>query len=108
MWMVNPRFLCDQHLLGEHNELHSLVGSANGDGRDWVRRLAKQGYLNLEKVQSRHHKIAQEMRRRGMNHDSSIFFINDFDVTGEVDTNESLKVLQERCADCKQRITDRT
>ena len=22
MWMVNPKMLCDQHLLGEHFELH--------------------------------------------------------------------------------------
>lgn len=26
MWCVNPHSLCREHLLGEHNELHKLVG----------------------------------------------------------------------------------
>ena len=26
MWMVNPGFMCNKHLLGEHVECHMLVG----------------------------------------------------------------------------------
>jgi Pyrimidine dimer DNA glycosylase len=29
MWLVDPRLMCSQHLLGEHVELHMLVGSLN-------------------------------------------------------------------------------
>jgi hypothetical protein len=27
MWMVDPRQMCRQHLLGEHNELHMFAGT---------------------------------------------------------------------------------
>lgn len=107
--MVDPRKLCDQHLLGEHNELHALVGTVekHDNGEEIVRSLCEDGYLDLTSVQSRHHKVAREMRRRGMNHDSSIYFRNPFDFEGGVDVDESLEELKSRCPDCKQRILDR-
>ena len=27
MWMINPKLMCDQHLLGEHGELHKFIPS---------------------------------------------------------------------------------
>ena len=27
MWMVDPRIMCRQHLLGEHVEIHMFVGA---------------------------------------------------------------------------------
>ena len=29
MWMVNPKILCKNHILGEHKELHQCVGILN-------------------------------------------------------------------------------
>ena len=27
MWMVDPRFMCRAHILGEHRECHALIGT---------------------------------------------------------------------------------
>jgi len=27
MWMVDPRLLCNQHLIGEHGEIHKFLPS---------------------------------------------------------------------------------
>ena len=43
MWMVNPEILCRKHLLGEHVELHMLVG--------WIiKGKSIQGYLDTVNI----------------------------------------------------------
>ncbi len=27
MWGIDPRWLCDQHLIGDHAEMHQVVGT---------------------------------------------------------------------------------
>ncbi len=70
MWMVPPREMCQQHLFGEHLELHMLVGTI-------ARGFSIEGYLEAglcepESIISRHDAIANEMLRRGYAHRSPI------------------------------------
>lgn len=69
-WMVNPRHMCRQHLLGEHVEHHMFLG---------VIKLGKsmQGYfdnnlLEPDMLATRHGELVVEMQRRGMNHKSPL------------------------------------
>lgn len=110
MWMISPRMLCDQHLVAEHGELHKLVGTIDSHpaGRQIARTLCQKGHLDLTSVQARHHKLAREMRRRGMEHDSPIFYMHSFSFSGGVDPSRSKRDLRNRCGACKQRINNRT
>lgn len=100
MWKVDPRLLCNKHLLGEHVEMHMFAGHF-----DRGRRLG--GYSELcepELIVSRHDMLAVELRHRGFNHNSPMNFSYEGGETGHVDTDRSLNDLKIRCADCRRRI----
>jgi hypothetical protein len=73
IWDIEPRLLCDQHLLGEHRELHAI----------WtVLTTGRKGYANhpetlrwrgrLAALHSRHEAQVAEMGRRGFRHASPL------------------------------------
>lgn len=103
MWMVSPDELCDQHLLGEHHELHTVPGMIEANPNA-IRSLCSNGMLDLSCLESRHWLLAKEMQRRGMNHDSPLFFTNPLDTSGTVDPIQSRADLRDRCASCADRL----
>lgn len=103
MWMVNPRRMCRQHLLGEHVEIHMLVGSIN-------RGISIKGFLDGElvepqNVRRRHDQLALEMQRRGYNHKSPLKQTL-FEHRGRVDRLVSAAELVRRCAACAAMWTE--
>jgi hypothetical protein len=73
IWDVEPAFLCDRHLLGEHRELHAV----------WtILTEGKRGYAShpetlrwrgrLAALYARHEREVAEMDRRGFNHRSPL------------------------------------
>jgi len=103
MWMIEPRLMCDQHLRGEHVELHMLVGSLQRH-RSIAGYLAK-GLLEPTELYRRHRALAAEMLYRGMKHRSSLPLVNiDEFSTGYVDPKESLSELSRRCVVCRALI----
>src|SRR5262245_23421826 len=66
MWMVDPRKLCDKHLLGEHVELHMLVGSLRK--KKTLTGFLEGGLVELHSIRSRHQELIAEMTRRGFRH----------------------------------------
>jgi hypothetical protein len=98
MWMVNPRLMCDQHLLGEHVELHMLVGTL-------LRKRSVAGFvanklIEVHNVRARHAQLVDEMTRRGMNHRSPLPAFRSRRL-GKVDAQLNLKELAGRCRHCK-------
>ena len=65
---VDPKILCRQHLLGEHNEYHKIFESSV------LKNKPMDGYLDVMAVSIhsyvRHIDIAKEMTNRGYNHNS--------------------------------------
>ncbi|MDZ7798195.1 MAG: pyrimidine dimer DNA glycosylase/endonuclease V [Patescibacteria group bacterium] len=66
IWDIDPKYLCRQHLLGEHRELHAI----------WtILTKNKKGYSHhpetlrwrgkLKALFNRHEKILKEMKKRG-------------------------------------------
>ena len=99
MWLVNPRFLCRKHLLGEHVEMHMFIGaikkgiSING--------YIEKGLLETNRIISRHDELAEELIRRGYNHNSPVS--SDFECPlpkGSVNIEKNIKELKIRCSDC--------
>lgn len=72
VWDLAPPRLCDSHLLGQHNEIHCILGVLRSD--------SDSGYSSHPEVlrweghkaalTKMHHRTAAEMIERGMNHDS--------------------------------------
>lgn len=70
MWMGDPSEMCGNHLLGEHKEIHQLVGSLK-------RGLGVKGYIRnncieIGSIQKRHDELVTEMLKRGWKHESPI------------------------------------
>jgi hypothetical protein len=110
MWMCDPGLLCHQHLLGEHNELHMIVGSADKQMWPSLAGLAKAGFIEPLRVLDRHEELVKEMELRGFNHVSSLhqpmYNSNIVPVYTKVDKNESIRELYRRCAGCRSRIRE--
>lgn len=103
MWMVDPEELCDQHLLGEHAELHQEVGQIRAGNLETVTGHARKGQVDTAKIQERHDELLDEMRRRGVDHDSPLDYEDDLDL-GDIDVAANRAELRERCDDCRERM----
>lgn len=103
--MIDPEKMCNQHILGEHNELHMLVGTVNNHphGEAVIEGLVEDGMIEPQNIEERHAELLVSMVKRGFNHDSPL---DDFStgVRGSVDKERSRSELRERCSDCKERL----
>lgn len=108
MWLgIHPRYLCDQHLLGEHAELHQEVGQIQAGNHASVRGHIEHGQVDPHALQERHTAIVGELLKRGMNHDSPLPGV---DVSGfdspDWQPATVRQTLRERCADCREHIAE--
>lgn len=105
MWLIDPRLLCNQHLMGEHCEMHMFVGTINA-GKN-IDGYIDTGLLNISFLQQRHDELANEMIQRNMNHKSPLQKIvekNELNKIGFVDRKHSINELYRRCSKCRKRI----
>ena len=97
--MVDPRLMCRKHLLGEHVEIHMLVGSLR-------RGTSLQGFfenqlIEIHSIGPRHEQLVREMARRGYKHASPLLRLPR-KRAGRVDRKANLVELARRCADCRK------
>jgi hypothetical protein len=107
MWMVPAGWLCREHLLGEHSEMHQAAGTlANHEhGEAVVRGLAEESPLDTGLIRQRHAELAVELERRGHDHDSPLQGFEDPGVGsfGAADVRANADELALRCAGCRAR-----
>ena len=104
MWMVPPEVMCRKHLLGEHVEIHMMVGSLRR-GRSIAGHLERK-QLEPCAAQQRHSALAAELRRRGYRHVSPLpghGQLTAMQRAVKVDAAWSLIELRRRCAECADR-----
>lgn len=106
MWLVDPEILCDQHLLGEHKELHQLVGHIDAGNTEVVEGHAKRKQVDTSKIKERHDELVEEMEKRGFNHNSELEYEDSLEM-GEIDLEENLEDLLDRCEECRGRYDGR-
>ena len=97
MWLVNPKRLCRQHLLGEHKELHQLVGSII-KGKSIQGHIDK-GQVEIPKIKTRHKELVKEMFARGYKHQSKLKPFKVFKA-GKINILENEYELERRCKNC--------
>ena len=113
MWMgADPKFMCRQHLLGEHRELHALMVmiTANVSLGGFI----KKDLIEPSSIWTRHEEIILEMHRRGYRHKTPLYVNRFYFVMAmqreqnnvwwlhKVDVKKSLKELLYRCIACKK------
>jgi hypothetical protein len=101
MWMVDPRIMCRQHLLGEHFETHVIANNiARGRG---IAGFIRNNVIEPHGVACRHDELVVEMERRGMRHRSPLVFSTDLYPDFRIDREASLRLLIARCPRCAER-----
>ena len=108
MWMIDPKFLCRKHLLGEHGEIHkhkhNFVKKHNITGR-----IVPNVQIEPLSMLNRHDSLVKEMLQRGYNH-NSIYEMPDVSYlpielrTAKVDIEKSIDDLSERCVECRNNL----
>jgi len=104
MWMVNPKIMCRQHLLGEHAEIHMFVGAI--DRGYSVKGYLERGLLEVHNLYERHKELVREMKRRKYRHNSEIDKKwKQAEKLGSIDREKSFKQLINRCSRCRERYS---
>ena len=99
MWLVEPRTMCRQHLLGEHLEMHMFNSCIEG-GRN-LSGYIDHGLVMPHYIHLRHDDLAVEMLARGYNHTTPIKFLNPR-IEGNVDGLANKQILRDRCEECRK------
>lgn len=104
MWMLPPEGMCRKHLLGEHVELHMLLGSMRR-GKS-IEGFLSGGLVDPQQLFTRHEELVTEMARRGFKHTSPLDECECASLaacyTGRTSINIAANTaeLQRRCPDC--------
>lgn len=106
--MGQPRTMCRNHLLGEHKEIHQLLGQLK-------RGMSISGYITnncieISSIEKRHNSIVKEMKSRGYNHHSPILkqgsinklasYLPEKEQTYKIDIESSDQDRFGRCSKC--------
>ena len=110
VWDISQKLLCDRHLLGEHNEIHTIWSVITNNLKGYSSHPeTKRWRGSLKALYLRHEATALEMERRGFNHQSPL---DKRRATGKdsqdelIDTIEAQeKLLSEKDPDCAGRIS---
>jgi len=109
--MVDPKFMCDKHLFGEHVEHHMFIGTL-------IRKKSIVGYIKNDlleplSLKERHDVLADEILKRGYNHytplefENSIFdYLQEDQINHKINRDNSLLLLLSRCDKCLQRYNN--
>lgn len=106
LWLDIPtEKLCNQHLLGLHNEIHQEAGTIKNHpfGQKILQGHYRLGQLHTTELQKRHEEVVQEMQKRGMNQDSRLKYRDQY---GLIQAGFPIQKYNEislasRCNDCK-------
>lgn len=111
MWMVEPSIMCRNHLLGEHKEIHQLIGTLRMKCK--VDGYVKNNLIEVSSMIERHQQLVVEMLNRGYNHNSElkefkIDYLSDEIKNYKIDKEKSLKDLLCRCENCQKRVMNKS
>ena len=111
MWMINPKLLCNKHLLGEHGEIHKHRHNFVKQHKI-TKRISPVVQIEPENMETRHNALAEEMIARGFNHNSpfvqpDISYLKPDERFAKADLSINIIDLKNRCPECANRITSK-
>jgi len=73
IWDIEPKYLCANHLLGEHRELHAIWNILTLNRRGYRRHPETRRWEGkLAALYKRHEQLVREMEARGFRHASPL------------------------------------
>lgn len=100
MWGVPTNVLCTKHLLGEHVEMHMFIGTLKKGIS--ILGYIQNGLVNPAKIIERHNLLAEELKKRGMNHNSPLEYDKELP-THSMNIVSNFAELVNRCPLCFER-----
>ena len=97
--MVDPKYMCDRHLLGEHVECHMFAGCL--DKNKSLAGYVRNNLFDVASLTERHNRLAGEMKSRGFLHKSALGVYQG--QSTPIDVSSSFNNLMHRCARCRER-----
>jgi len=74
IWDISPFYLCRQHLLGEHRELHAIWTVITKKKKGYSKHPETIRWVGkLKALYVRHQELVREMKKRGYVHRSDLF-----------------------------------
>lgn len=106
MHMLDPKILCQKHLLAEHLSVHAFVSLIN-QGNSLLGYI-EHNLLEVSSLRNRHATLMVEMVLRGLHHNSSLNLItnyNNYQAYSQytIDQSQSLNDLMNTCNRCRER-----
>lgn len=106
-WLVDPKILCNRHLLGEHVECHMFVGTFRKNKS--ISGYIKNNCLEPLSISRRHDELVEEIKNRGFVHKSSlpeysISYLPEKEINHIICRDSSLIDLITRCSNCRERL----
>ena len=106
IWDISPKFLCRNHLLGEHRELHAMWVVITENKKGYSKHPETLRWNGkLKAMYLRHEKLVFEMKSRGYNHQSPLdkrkatgHAIQDVFVDSPL---KQIQILKKKNCDCK-------
>lgn len=107
MWNIEPRLLCEKHLIQEHSDMHEIVFRFQL-GLEVVG-FVRDGSIDPTGVYVRHLNLEAEMTRRGATKFSPISFVqwralSQWYGSQLIDVGQSLTELKNLCEACRANI----
>jgi len=73
IWDIQPKYLCNKHLIAEHGELHSLWSVINNHKKGFSHHPETERWRGkLRALYLRHQELANEIVKRGFRHQSPL------------------------------------
>ena len=111
MWMLPTAGMCRKHLLGEHVELHMLLGSLRR-GKN-IKGFVIGGLVDPQRIFARHQELVAEMTQRGYKHNSPLdehectALADGYLGRAAIDIDANARDLHQRCPDCARRMAEK-
>lgn len=108
MWMIDPKKLCRNHLLGEHNEIHKH--KHNFEKHHSISgRLYPIVLIEPSSMEKRHEELAKEMLARGYKHQSpyqqpDLSYLTEEQRNVKANIPYNIEDLCNRCEECRKML----
>jgi hypothetical protein len=108
MWMIDPKKLCRNHLLGEHNEIHKHKHNFEKH-HSILGRIYPIVLIEPDNMEKRHNELANEMLARNYNHKSpyeqpDLSYLPKEQRYAKADVAYNIEDLCDRCEKCRDNL----
>jgi len=108
VWDIDPSLLCDDHLGGEHREIHAIYNIITLGRRGYSYHPETKRWVGkIDALVKRHDLVAEEMIKRGKNHKSPLVPVGDSDKQDKFVNTIEEQIIRIRSKGCECKLSGR-